>query len=220
MKQTKLTADVLLARIHDLLDMVADENALQDAESFPVIQNCYAGAVSLYEAVYGPKSVQVDALQATQKPMAGYSPLYQGYLSTLKIKGALQNLQQEIALGLVGTLATQTAGEIFGDFLAAAKSARAEGHTSVAAVLAVAALEDGLKRVAATQGINTENKSIDAVINSLKAASFFKGAQSSIVGSYVKLRNLAMHAEWDKIQDADVGSLIGFLESFLLENFS
>jgi len=29
-----------------------------------------------------------------------------------------------------------------------------------------------------------------------------------------------MHAEWGKIQDADINSLIGFLEPFLLRHFS
>ena len=69
-------------------------------------------------------------------------------------------------------------------------------------------------------GLNVQDKTLDTVINLLKAKGFLKGAQTSIVSSYVKLRNASMHADWDKIQESDVSSLIGFLEPFLLEHFS
>jgi len=35
-----------------------------------------------------------------------------------------------------------------------------------------------------------------------------------------RIRNLAMHAEWGKISAPDVSSVIGFVEQFLLSNFS
>ena len=218
--QPKLSAEAFQARITSLLAKLEDEGNLNDASMISVIENCYMGATGVFEALYGGNSVQVKALQDAKKSVPGMTPSNQRILLALKIKGALQNLEQEIELGLVNTLAKQTAGEVFGDLLAVAKSARQEGHTSVAAVLAVAALEDGLKRIATLRGISTQGKTMDATINALKSDSFFRGAQGAIVGSYVKLRNFAMHAEWDKIQDADVGSLIGFLESFLIENFS
>lgn len=31
---------------------------------------------------------------------------------------------------------------------------------------------------------------------------------------------MAMHAEWDKLSEPDVNSIIGFVESFLLTKFS
>ena len=35
-----------------------------------------------------------------------------------------------------------------------------------------------------------------------------------------KIRNHALHAEWEKISDPDVNSIIGFVEQFLLTEFS
>jgi len=35
-----------------------------------------------------------------------------------------------------------------------------------------------------------------------------------------KLRDYAMHANWAKLSSADVGSIIGFVEQFLLAHFS
>ena len=77
-----------------------------------------------------------------------------------------------------------------------------------------------LKRKAEELGVNVENKTLNTIINSLKSKSFFRGAQVPIVSSYLKFRNAAMHAQWDKIQDADINSLIGFLEPFLIEHFT
>lgn len=35
-----------------------------------------------------------------------------------------------------------------------------------------------------------------------------------------KLRNFALHAQWDKLTEPDVNSIIGFVEQFLLNKFS
>ena len=34
-----------------------------------------------------------------------------------------------------------------------------------------------------------------------------------------KIRDYAMHANWDKLSDTDVSSIIGFVEQFLLTSF-
>jgi hypothetical protein len=34
------------------------------------------------------------------------------------------------------------------------------------------------------------------------------------------IRNYALHANWDKISEPDVGGVIGFVDAFLLKNFS
>ncbi len=110
-------------------------------------------------------------------------------------------------------------GEIFGDFVAAAKSALDNGHHTVAAVLAAAALEDALKRYALSQGLDAEDKTMDEVINSLKSKGLVSGAQKGLLGAMPKIRNYAMHAQWDKLTPQDTGSIIGFVEQFLLANF-
>lgn len=87
-------------------------------------------------------------------------------------------------------------------------------------VLACAALEDALKRVAIKENLNVDDKDMSDVINALKTKGVIKGAQVPIVQSYVKLRNKAFHAEWDKIDKESVSSVIGFTEQFILSNFS
>ena len=131
----------------------------------------------------------------------------------------LQAAKKEIADGWLFTVEGQVSAEIFADFIALAKEAL-DDNKDVAAVLACAALEDALKRVAVKEGLNVYDKDMSEVINALKAKGVIKGAQAPIVQSYVKLRNKAFHAEWDKIDKESVSSVIGFTEQFLLTNFS
>ena len=95
-----------------------------------------------------------------------------------------------------------------------------DDNKDAAAVLACAALEDALKRVAMKESLDVDDKDMSDVINALKTKGAIKGAQVPIVQSYVKLRNKAFHAEWDKIDKGSVSSVIGFTEQFLLSYFS
>ena len=131
----------------------------------------------------------------------------------------LRAAKAEIEEGWLFTVEGRVSAEIFADFIALAKEAL-DDNKDVAAVLACAALEDALKRVAIKENLDVDDKDMSEVINALKAKGVIKGAQAPIVQSYVKLRNKAFHAEWDKIDKESVSSVIGFTEQFLLTNFS
>jgi hypothetical protein len=86
--------------------------------------------------------------------------------------------------------------------------------------LACAALEDALKRYAAPHGLDTGNKTMQDVVGFLKSKGLVSGAQKSLMDTMPKIRDYAMHANWDKITATDVGSVIGFVEQFMLQHFS
>src|SRR5262249_11980800 len=111
-------------------------------------------------------------------------------------------------------------GEVYGDFVALAKNALAEGAKDVASVLACAALEDALKRFALMNGLEVADKSMKEVVSALKAEGLVGGVQKTLLDTMPKIRDYAMHANWEKIQQEDVGSVIGFVESLLLRHFS
>ena len=111
-------------------------------------------------------------------------------------------------------------GEILGDFVLSAKQALSDGHKDVAAVLASAALEDTLKRYAKLNGLEVENAVMGTVISAIKSKGLVSGARKSVLDVMPKLRNHALHAEWDKITEPEVNSIIGFVEQFLLTEFS
>ncbi len=111
------------------------------------------------------------------------------------------------------------AGEILGDFVSLAKITLKEGNKDVAAVLASAALEDALKKYASKNDLDVNDKVMQEVVSALKSKGLVSGAQKSLLDTMPKLRDYAMHANWEKIKSEDVSSIIGFVEQFLLSNF-
>ncbi|MDD5334472.1 MAG: DUF4145 domain-containing protein [Rhodoferax sp.] len=122
--------------------------------------------------------------------------------------------------GYVFDVDLRVSGEVFGDFVALARKSLSEGHKDVAAVLACAALEDALKRFAIANNLLIADKTMQEVVNALKTSGLVSGAQKSLLDAMPRIRNAAMHAEWVKLSEPDVSSVIGFVEQFLLSKFS
>jgi len=57
------------------------------------------------------------------------------------------------------------------------------------------------------------------VINALKSNNLVSGTKKSLLERMPKIRNLAMHAKWEKIRSEDVSAVIGYVERFLLNEF-
>ena len=171
-------------------------------------------ALNILEFAFGKGSTHHRELKKIVDRFSGY------VVSVLNANAVLLAALNDIDAGVVGSLEKRLSGEIFADFLTLAKNALGEGQKDVAAVLASAALEDTLKKFALLNGLDVEGKTLDNVIGALKGAGHFSGAAKGIVGAMPKIRNHAMHAEWDQIKDHDVASLIGFTEQFLLTNMS
>lgn len=144
-----------------------------------------------------------------------------GYISEIEpLKGVFLGAKADIDAGYLASVETLLSGELFGDFLVMAKKSLEEGNKDVAAVLASAALEDVLKKYARSQGLDVDDKVMQDVVNALKSKGLVTGAQKSLLDAMPKIRDYAMHANWGKITPQDVGSLIGYVDQFLLMYFS
>ena len=137
-----------------------------------------------------------------------------------KLQGIFSGAKEDFESGCVFNVELRIPGEVFGDFIVLAKQSLSEGYKDVAAVLASAALEDSLKRYAQVNGLNIENKKMTEVINALKSEGLVSGAQKSLLDAMPKIRNFALHADWEKISEPDVNSIIGYVEQFLLSKFT
>jgi hypothetical protein len=122
--------------------------------------------------------------------------------------------------GYIFDVDLRVSGEVFGDFISLARQSLSEGHKDVAAVLACAALEDALKRFAKINGLQVDDKTMQEIVNALKSEGLVAGAQKTLLDAMPRIRNFAMHADWSKISEPDVSSVIGFVEQFLLSKFS
>lgn len=135
------------------------------------------------------------------------------------LKGILKAAKSDYEGGYIFSLRTNLSGEIFGDFIVLAKMCLDEGNKDTAAVLACAALEDALKTYALNNHLDVGDKVMQEVVNALKAKGLVGGAQKSLLDVMPKIRDYAMHANWDKIKPEDVRSVIGFVEQFLITKF-
>lgn len=169
---------------------------------------------NLIKAVYGTNSPQYENLTDAVSRCHGA-----GHAVNI-IRGIFLSAKEDFDGGYVFNVDLAVSGEVFGDFVLLAKQSLTEGHKGVAAVLAAAALEDALKRYATVNGLDVSGKSMAEVINALKSQGLVSGAQKSLLDSMPRFRNYALHADWDEISEPDVNSVIGFVEQFLLTNFS
>ena len=181
----------------------------------------YMGTISIATSLYGGNSPQVRAVESLQSHVNASVVRGSGIsgTATSRLKGILQSIDAEINAGLIKSIRLEAKGEIFADFISMAKAAVNEGHKEVASVLACAALEDSLKRFGEANELNVDEKEMAQVIGALKSAGLVKGAQGKLLSSFTTIRNKAFHAQWDKLDLADVKSVIGFVEQFLLTNF-
>ncbi|HEC19380.1 MAG TPA: DUF4145 domain-containing protein [Gammaproteobacteria bacterium] len=171
-------------------------------------------AQNLIKAVFGEGSPHYQNFKELYDDCSGYD------YGVRALQGLFRSAKEDFEGGYVFNVDLRVSGEVFGDFVVMAKHALSEGHKDVAVVLASAALEDTLKRFAASKGLSVTSSTMTEVVNALKSNGLVSGAQKSLLDAMPKIRNYAMHADWEKISEPDVNSIIGFVEQFLLTNFS
>ena len=182
-------------------------------------QQFYAWATSALHAILGAFGKDSPHYIRFEAELSSITNNYVSQTQLDSIRGIFLGAKSDVDGGYLFNAQTMFSGEIFGDFVATAKVALAEGQHTVAAVLACAALEDALKRFATSKGLSVEDKTMEDVVNALKTKGFVSGAQKTLLAAMPKIRNQAMHAEWSKLSPQDVGSVIGFVEQFLLSHF-
>jgi hypothetical protein len=191
----------------------ASDDTFADPEQF------YAWASSALAAIQGSFGSDSPHYTNFQREMAAIRNNYVWSQQFNSIRGIFLGAKRDIDGGYIFDLQRSMSGELFGDFVSAAKAALAEGHHTVATVLACAALEDALKRYAVSNGLQVEGQAMEDVVNALKGKGLVSGAQKTLLSAMPKVRNNAMHADWDKLTPQDAGSVIGFVEQFLLAHF-
>jgi len=183
------------------------------------LEEIVASTLSILSKVYGEENHHVeDFMEKNVYYRKFTTDRYQMLLNCCV--GKLKAVESDIKFGLLETIEREISGEVFSDFIRAANTSFNEGYKDIAAVLGCAALEDLLKRLAKLNTIDVEDKTMSDVVNALKKAGVIKGAQTNIVSAYVTLRNKTFHAQWDKIDNADVKSLLSFTEEMLIKHFS
>ena len=208
---------LILTRLNELLKRTVQRSSYdQTYINTPSWEKWSTSVLNILQRVFGLESSHYKnflRVYNNTPPFNFWSSYEQAYSILLAAK-------EDFEGGFLFDLENRISGELLGDFVSLAKSSLSEHHKDVAAVLACSALEDALKKFASISGLDVTEKSMQEVINALKSKSLIKGAQKGLLDSMPKIRDYAMHANWDKISEPDVNSIIGFVEQFLLTNFS
>ena len=214
-----MTADALVVK--RFAELESQMNALRETgrsgptsyEALPWRQWA-TSAQHIISVAFGESSTHYRNFSAAYERCGGLKSMVDA------LKGIFGAAKADYEGGYTFSMQALISGEIYGDFVALAKGALAEGAKDVAAVLACAALEDALKRLALLNDLDVSDKSMQDVVNALKSKGLVGGAQKTLLDTMPKIRDYAMHANWNKITPQDVGSVIGFVEQLLLTKFS
>lgn len=212
-------AETIKNRLTELISLAESKSKKKSASR---AYNLYMSTISIAVQLYGPKSVQVDELKAEKVRVAESKWSEDSKFEVLiqELKGILNSFMDDLDSGLVEKIENEARGDIYSDFIVLAKECFENESKDPAIVLACAALEDSLKKYAVSHGVEAEDDDMSMVINKLKSNSLIKKPEAKILQSYVTLRNKAFHAQWDKIGETEISSLIAFVERFIIVNFS
>ena len=209
-----ITEENLLNRIDELLKLAWKDR-------YDVVGEIYSGTIAIATQLWGASSAQVDAVKQLREDMRSSNFVESGkaHNIVLQCQGVLRSIASDIRAGRLGSIRLQSQGQVFADLINVAKTALAEGTKDVAAVLAAAALEDTLKRYGEVKGLDVEDKDLTTVVNALKSVGLLSATQGALLKGMVPFRNKALHAEWAKIDTAEIQGVLAFVEEFLVKQF-
>jgi uncharacterized protein YutE (UPF0331/DUF86 family) len=200
-------------------------NTEADSESYPYwipkvripeFRSWLASASNLIHFVVPPEThlaKECDSIMADEH-------LKQGVPSNVLVLmlGLLKGTKEEWDHGLLGRMEYIVAGATFDDFLDYADEYHKGNKKMESSVLASAVLEDTVKKIAQKNGLITEGKTLDPLIDELVKANVFTPVKAKRVRSFAGVRNHALHAEWDKFDNSDVGAMIKGIRELIEES--
>lgn len=204
-------------------ESVFDIGTFSDLKFHDESMEIYYGTISVLENVYGKNSSYIKELLSINNKILTIKYKSVDGRDALLLKsiiGILSNLKFEIENGLLTSIEKKISKEILTDFVSFSKEQFSNGDIKISAVLICAALEDTLKRIAEINGLNVDRKSMAQVVNALKTKGLIQKSVGTLLGNYTDLRNKVFHADWESFDKSEVGSLIGFTEQFIKDNFN
>ena len=207
--------DSILCRIDQLLEKPKTANVHGEAAEIAF------SLTNMLATLYGPHSPQLELVETIRQQVYNgqWTELYKPRVFVENLRGCLRTLKSDILEDRIVDLQSEARREVLGDFIALARKALIEEQKDVAAVLACAALEDALKRCANHHNLNVDDKDMSDVVNALKSVGVIRAPQGSLLKGFVQLRNKAFHAQWEALDVADIKSILGFTEEFLVQRF-
>jgi len=214
-----MNISVLKARVDALYVMASQQRSITQQNTL------YHGTLGIMQALYGPNSSQEKALRTSIERFSNKAiPSAPSVIddSVAAIGGVLAAIKAELDSGFIGSLRATLMGEVLTDFIKLARITLEESGDSaknVAAVLAAAAFEDVLRRLADIKGFGHQEKLAD-ILTALKDMGVLQGAEVGIAQSYLSFRNRSLHAQWNEVDRSAIESILAFTEQVILKHLT
>ena len=145
------------------------------------------------------------------------------YGTLLEVIGALESIKYELENGLLSDIQKLLQADIFSDFLEMGEHLLKEGYKDAAAVIIGSVLEDTLRKLCDSNGINTVNPkgkplTIDPLNSELAKAEVYNKLIQKQITSWADLRNNAAHGHFDKYDDKQVEMMLIFVQTFCADH--
>lgn len=209
--------DSLLKRIDGLMAIPLDS----DVGANHLAGERISGATIVAEAIYGKDNAITKQLQDHAEALSKDGGL-QAYQIGMTVQGILKAIRADVQAGILSRMRMVVAGELMGDLLGLGKAVfESGGDERVAAVLAAAAFEETVRRMGEDFAEISDGKvDLSEILLSLAKRSVIQGASVRFADSCREFRNRALHADWDKIDRASIGSALECVHQLLLKHYS
>jgi hypothetical protein len=130
----------------------------------------------------------------------------------------LEALLQDMANGLLVSVADKARAETFDNFLDHAKAYHKEGAKCEAGVIAGVVFEDSIRRVCEKKKITQPDVKLDELISQLAKQNVFSQTKAKRARVSAHVRTKATHAQWDEFDLADVSVTIDFTDELIVNH--
>ena len=188
---------------------------IQDADSI-TLHDWLTKSRNILVTVFGSQSIHYRHFEESlPKGGVGFvSRSHHIYPLVGLLAGALDDLENGFLLGHELFIA----GEVFDSILDQSKHFLNTGNKDVAAILARIVLEDALKRLARTEGID-DNLKASKINDELKRKERYNQVRWRSIQTWLDVGNSAAHGRFNEYTNEDVATAVSGTEQFLALEF-
>ena len=193
-------------------------NAHRQVRSVDHSDRCYGWITAATNIV---QQVVTDSSNAYRKMAEGFLNNTGGACINQTVgefSAILENLDKDIELGLLTSVADQARAETFDNFLEQAKDYHKKGMTRESGVIAGVVFEDSIRRVCSKNGIDEAGRKLDDLISDLAKFDIISHVKAKRARAAAGVRTKATHAQWDDFDAKDVQVTIEFSEELIVNH--
>jgi hypothetical protein len=212
--------DSISARINVLLGQSEhlkqpDDHQYDQITNPSRIQECFAWLVAAQNVIH---LVFSSSLAPYRKRIDRVLDVEHGYgihHAVGEVAAILRALRYDAEKGLLASVASQVAAEIFDDFLDHADAYLKARRKNEAGAVSGIVVEDTIRRICRKNNIPENGVKLDSLISELAARDHLSGIQAKRARAAAHVRTKASHAQWDQFETEDVHATITFTRELI-----